>query len=220
MTSQDTTTDRLRRTLEAEILCGQLAPGDELDERRIAARFDVSRTPVRQALMQLDAAGLVAMRPRQTALVTALDARELAQMFEVLAALEALACELAARRISEDQLAELDQVNSDIAVVLEKGDVEAYIVLNMQFHGLIWAGAHNAHLSGELRALRLRLAPYRRWLIEKMHRMRRCHHEHLEIAVALRDGRSEEAASLMRRHVQDGDRFVDFLMVDRTPVRA
>lgn len=220
MTSQDTATDRLRRTIEEEILSGRLGPGDELDERRIAARFDVSRTPVRQVLMQLDAAGLVAMRPRQTALVTALDARQLAQMFEVLAALEALACELAARRISESQLVVLDGINADIATVVENGDAEAYIVLNMQFHEIIWAGAHNPHLSGELRTLRLRLAPYRRWLIEKMHRMRRCHCEHLEITAALKDGRSDDAAALMRRHVQDGDRFVDFLMVDTTPVHA
>ncbi len=220
MNSRNTATDRLRRAIEEEILSGRLRPGDELDERRIAARFDVSRTPVRQVLMQLDAAGLVAMRPRQTALVTSLDARQLAQMFEVLAALEALASELAARRITENQLTVLDRINSDVAKVVENGDTETYVVLNMEFHELIWAGAHNPHLSGELRSLRLRLAPYRRWLIEKMHRMRRSHGEHLEISAALHDGRSEDAAALMRRHVQDGDRFVDFLVVETIPVRS
>lgn len=220
MDSKGTMTDRLRAALEEDILAGRLRPGDELDERRIAARYEVSRTPVRQALLQLASAGLVAVRPRQTSVVSALDVRSLAQMFEVLAGLEALAAELAARRIAGAQLAVLEDIHRRIAEVCERGEVDAYARLNFRFHEAVWAAAHNEHLTDQLRALRLRLAPYRRWLIEKMDRMRQSHREHDELMAALRAGDAAAAAGLMRRHVQDGDRFIDFLMVDGAQTRT
>lgn len=212
MTDTKTMTDRLRAALEEEILAGRLQPGDELDERKIAARFEVSRTPVRQALTQLASVGLVAMRPRQTSVVSALDIKQLAQMFEVLASLEAIACDLAARRMGDADLSALEALHEKIARTVEDGDPDAYAVLNLEFHQAIWAGAHNTYLEAQLSTLRLRLAPYRRWLIEKMDRLRRSHREHADILAALRDGDGAAASALMARHVQDGDRFIDFLM--------
>ncbi|MCG8359901.1 MAG: GntR family transcriptional regulator, partial [Kiloniellales bacterium] len=81
--------DELRQDLEAEIFAGRLAPGQRLDESKLAARFGVSRTPVREALLQLASIGLVEMRPRQGAVVAAVTIRRLLQMFEVMAELEA-----------------------------------------------------------------------------------------------------------------------------------
>ena len=214
MTDSKTRAGNIRAALEEEILAGRLQPGDELDERKIAARFAVSRTPVRQALTQLASDGPVAMRPRQTSVVSALDIKQLAQMFEVLASLEAIACDLAARRMGDADLSALEDLHARIATTVEAGDPEAYAALNFDFHQAIWAGAHNAFLESQLSTLRLRLAPYRRWLIEKMDRLRRSHREHEDIIAALRDGDGAAAAALMARHVQDGDRFIDFLMLD------
>ncbi len=214
MSETGTMAHRLRMALEADILEGRLRPGDELDERGIAERFDVSRTPVKQALTLLASAGLVAMRPRQKSIVTPISVADLAQMFEVLAGLEALAAELAARRMSTAQLESLEALHEDIREVVASNDPGAYAALNARFHEQVWAGAHNPYLAEQLSGLRLRLAPYRRWLIEKMDRMRRSFREHEDLLHALREGDEAAASDAMRRHVQDGDRFVDFMMID------
>ena len=80
----------LRQRLEREIFSGALLPGERLDESGLARRFGVSRTPVREALLQLASAGLIEMRPRQGAVVAAITVQQLLQMFEVMADMEAL----------------------------------------------------------------------------------------------------------------------------------
>ena len=80
--------DDLYRRLEEEIFAGELAPGCRLDETKLAGRFGVSRTPVREALLQLASSGLIELRPRQGAVVAKITVQELLQMFEVMAELD------------------------------------------------------------------------------------------------------------------------------------
>lgn len=90
----------VRSALEKEIFAGLLAPASPLDEDAIARRFSVSRTPVREALLQLIEAGLVEKPSRQRAVVAPLDVRRLIQMFETLSELEAVCARFAVRRIT------------------------------------------------------------------------------------------------------------------------
>jgi DNA-binding GntR family transcriptional regulator len=184
----------------------------ELDERLIGSRFGVSRTPVREALRILASYGLVEMRPRRKALVSGLDMQRMAQMFEVLASLESLAAECAARRMSLTLQSELRSVHDQIGECLLEGDTEKYDELNLTFHKIIYRGAGNAYLEDQVGVLRQRLAPYRRWLLQKMKRVNLSHKEHGEILAAIIDGDSTTAAAKMRNHVRDDDRFLDFIM--------
>ena len=93
---------RLRDVIEEEITQGVFRPGDRLDELALARRYRVSRTPVREALLQLGASGLVVSRPRRGTIVAAHSAEEVVEMFEVMAELEGMAGRLAARRANDE----------------------------------------------------------------------------------------------------------------------
>ena len=93
----------LRDEIENSILSNEFLPGERLDETVLATRFGVSRTPVREALMQLDAIGLIEIRPRRGAVVIDPGPHRVYEMFEVMAELEGLAGSLAARRLDEDR---------------------------------------------------------------------------------------------------------------------
>ncbi len=87
---------RLRQTIEDEIVDGALRPGDRLDECQLAARFGVSRTPIREALLQLAVTGLIEVKPRRGAVVSIPEPARLIEMFETMAELEAACGRLAA----------------------------------------------------------------------------------------------------------------------------
>src|SRR5688500_16243064 len=88
--------DRLRDQLEQEIVTGILRPGERLDEQGLAARFGVSRTPIREALMQLASAGLVELQARRGAFVASMSLKDVLERFEVMATLEGMCGALAA----------------------------------------------------------------------------------------------------------------------------
>src|SRR6476646_10247845 len=97
--------DRLRESIEEEIATGTLIPGSRLDEAELAKRFNVSRTPIREALNLLLGEGLVEMRPHRGAVVARVSAERLIEMFEVMAELEAMCVQLATRRMSDEEFA-------------------------------------------------------------------------------------------------------------------
>lgn len=208
----DTMRGRLVTLLEEEILKGRLEPGAELDERNLAARFGVSRTPVRQALLQLAAGGLIELRPRQSAVVVALDPYRLTEMFETLAGLESLCAELAARRMTKAELEALEDVHAAIGTAASTSDTEAYAESNLAFHRLVFAASHNEYLAEQTGSLRSRLQPYRNWMVQKMNRMRLSHEEHGIVLEALRMGAAGEAADAMRRHVLGAEDITDMIL--------
>lgn len=204
--------DRLRRALESEIATGELAQGTRLDETSLAARFGVSRTPVREALTALASAGLVEARPRQGAVVAALPLDRLVQMFEVMAELEALCTRLAARRMTRDNREELEKALEACYEVADPDRPDDYYEANLRFHEAIYAGSHNAFLAEQTRTLRNRLQPYRRTQLTRPGRIATSLAEHVEIVKAINSGDAISAEAAMRRHVTiQGDTFADVL---------
>jgi DNA-binding GntR family transcriptional regulator len=208
----DTMRERLVGLLEDEILKGRIEPGAELDERNLATRFGVSRTPVRQALVQLAAGGLIELRSRQPAVVVALDPYRLTEMFETLAGLEAICAELAARRMTVEELRQLEEVHLAIGEAASAGDTETYADANLAFHRLIFAATHNGYLAEQTNSLRSRLQPYRNWMVQKMNRMRLSHEEHGVVLEALRTGNAVDAAEKMRHHVLGAENITDMIL--------
>eukprot|EP01030_Chromulinospumella_sphaerica_P033266 gene33266-34111_t len=93
----------LREEIEEMIAVGTLKPGQHLDETELAARFGVSRTPIRETLIQLASMGLVVIRPRRGAIVAELGPQQLVEMFEMMSELEATCGRLAARRMTREE---------------------------------------------------------------------------------------------------------------------
>lgn len=208
----DTMRERLVAVLEDEILKGTIEPGAELDERNLATRFGVSRTPVRQALLRLAAGGLIELRPRQPAVVVALDPYRLTEMFETLAGLESLCAELAARRMTAEEIRRLEEVHAVIGEAASGGDTETYADSNLAFHRLVFAASHNEYLADQTNSLRSRLQPYRKWMVQKMNRMRLSHEEHGLVLEALRTGNAADAAEKMRSHVLGAENITDMIL--------
>src|SRR2546423_228451 len=112
-----TRAEELRLQLADEIVRGQLAPGAPLDETDIARRFSVSRTPVREALRQLAASGLIEARAHRGAVVARPTLERLTEMFEAMAELEALCAGLAAERMPAAERARLEAIHQGMRVL-------------------------------------------------------------------------------------------------------
>ena len=191
----------LIRILEDEILNNILKPGDRLDEVTLARRFEVSRTPVREALQHLASSGLLNIRKNQGATVRRLTTGELVEMFQVMAEFEGLSARLSARRMTAAECAELRRRNDDCAALAEAGDHEGFFVANNLFHEVIFRGSRNDFLQAESRKLRNRVNVYRRHITFQPRRMPRTVVEHARIVDAIEAGDEEAAHRLMREHV-------------------
>lgn len=204
---------RLKAALEDAILSGEFAPGDRLDEGQLAARFGVSRTPIREALLQLGAEGLIELRPRRGAVVSAVSPQKLLEMFETMAELEAACGRFAARRMTpEDEAAILDAHGRCIDAA-GRGDTEAYYEDNRDFHEAIYKASRNAFLSEQAHALHKRLSPYRRIQLRARQRLAQSLKEHQGIVDALSAGDGDLAATRLREHVViQGERFTDIVL--------
>ncbi|RJL18899.1 GntR family transcriptional regulator [Paracoccus siganidrum] len=203
---------RIRNALENAIVRGVYAPGARLDPEALEREFDCSRTPIREALHQLEASGLVRVFPKRGTFVTEWSAEELAERFEVMAEIEATCGRLAARRILESELLALEEAHDACRRHAEAGDVEGYYTCNSDFHHCIYRATHNAFLEKEASRLHAMLQPYRRMQLQVRNRMARSFSEHDAVVAAIRAGDAEGAATTLREHViVQGDRFHDLV---------
>ena len=203
---------RLRDALENDILNGHRAPGERLDPEALGQEFNVSRTPVREAIQQLVASGLVIVQPKKGTFVAQVGIDRLIEMFEVMAELEGMCGRLAARRISPQELAELQGALERCEQAALDGDTDEYYYENEAFHNCIYAASHNAFLADEARQLKMRLKPYRRLQLKVRHRMQSSLEEHRHIVAAIEAGDTEAAELTLRSHVLvQGERFSDLV---------
>jgi DNA-binding GntR family transcriptional regulator len=209
-------TARVRKALENDILHGRYPPGSRIDPEALAREFECSRTPIREALQQLEASGLVQVLPKRGTFVSEWTGEELAERFEVMAEIEAMCARLAARRITDSELAELEEVHEACRRLADAGDVDGYYFRNSDFHGCIYHATHNAFLEQEAARLHAMLQPYRRMQLRVRNRMLRSFAEHDAVVDAIRSGDDTAAEAAMRSHViVQGDRFHDLLAAIR-----
>ncbi len=207
--------DFVVRELEELIANGQLAPGERLDERVLAERFKVSRTPVREALNRLASTGLVVNRGRQGAFVSAISVAELFQTFEAMSELEGLCAKLTAQRITEEEREQLRR----FVVSFDFGDrpppIDRYMQMNEQFHRMVYRGSHNPVLEDLANQIHRRVKSYRRYTLLANGRIKASAAEHHATADAICRGDAQKAYEAMQYHVDirrlDHADFVTFL---------
>ncbi|MDH2312047.1 GntR family transcriptional regulator [Methylobacterium brachiatum] len=203
---------RLRQRIEDEIVSGELALGSRLDENQLAARFGVSRTPIREALLQLAATGLVQAKPRRGAIVSAPEPHLLLAMFEAMAEMEAACGRLAARRLVPEDSEALQAALAGCKVAMAQEDTESYYAENYVFHTVVYRASRNAFLAEQALSLHRRLAPYRRLQLRVRQRLPQSLAEHEAIVAAIVAGDEIRAAEALRSHViVQGDRFTDLV---------
>lgn len=200
--------DVIADALEGLIFDGTFVDGDRLDEVQLASRFDVSRTPIREALLRLAQSGLVVQIPRRGVFVRQPGPVELIEMFEVMAELEAVSARLAASRISEKALADLHKANERCKLAVDAQDADGYYRENERFHAILYRQSGNGFLEQECLRLQRRLQPFRRVQLRVRGRMRQSMAEHEAIVSAIEEGDGDKAADAIRRHVSvQGEKF-------------
>lgn len=205
-------TAAVKKQLETEIHDGTLLPGDALDELGLSKRFEVSRTPVREALLQLSAQGLVKIVPRSGIYVARLSIPELLAMFELLAELESVCAKLATRRMSAAEVARLQSAHECAARCCEALDSDAYARANAQFHSVLYDGCHNLFLKRQIVSIRRRTQVYRQNLFARTARIAVSHADHEKVVDAIVRGDAESAAQHMLEHISIGGKdFAEFV---------
>lgn len=206
---QGTQSNQLAQQLEEMIFSGQLCPGEKLDETSIAAKFGVSRTPVREAIQRLVATGMVQVRRRKGTIVTQLTMPRLIGMIEMMAELDIMAARLAARRATQEE-------RDAIGAILEAArsavdDQHAYTRLNREFHWALYAATHNRYMEEvALRTWKV-LQPYRNFRLDQHARRRESSAQHQAIFDAIRASDGDLAAQKMASHVRIGAVIADFV---------
>lgn len=191
------------RLLE-EIASGQLPPGTRLREVELAGRLGISRTPVRDAIRQLEADGLVVHVPRAGATIRTLDYTEVMELYEMRAVLEGTAARLAARAASDVEIAELESLNEELAAA--EGDARRSYLLNKQFHRTLLDAARNRYLTRSVNSLEKTLLILGPSTLSETDRAREAVAEHAAVLEALRAHDGAGAEDLMRRHIEAAHR--------------
>lgn len=196
-----TRAEELRLQLADEIVRGAIEPGCALDEETLARRFNVSRTPVREAIRLLAASGLVEVRAHRAAVVAQPSEQQLIGMFEAMADLEALCAGYAAERMTSVERGALENIHEKLRVMIQSGDPQSYHEVNEAFHASIYAGAHNDYLAEITLATRARVQPFRRAQFRNLGRLSKSHFEHDRVVQAILRGERMIAASAMYAHI-------------------
>ncbi|WP_105373223.1 GntR family transcriptional regulator [Neorhizobium huautlense] len=195
---EDTIASRISRVLADRIVRGELSPGARLRQDHIAEEFQTSHVPVREAFRRLEAQGLAISEPRRGVRVASFDLAEVREVAEMRAVLEVLALRHAARHLTPAILDEAEEAarEGDAAA-----DVHAWEEANRRFHRLILTPCGMKRLLASIDDLHAASA---RFLFSAWQSgwEKRTDHDHRAILTALRQGRSEEAAAILQKHVQ------------------
>lgn len=202
----------LVENLRDEIVRGDFAPGQYLRLEEIAARFDVSTMPVREALRDLEAEGLVTIFPHRGAIVTQLSADELQDIYDIRVTLEEMATRLAVPLMTKATLSELTSLVEQMENHVD--DIAMQVKLNHQFHLALYAASDRRHLCELNRMLRYRVQHYLHLFtveVEAGH-LPRTQEEHRAILAACERGDAALAATIMHDHVaQVGRAIVEYV---------
>jgi DNA-binding GntR family transcriptional regulator len=182
--------EQVAQRLRQMLVEGRIAPGAKLNERELSELLHVSRTPLREAIKMLAAEGLVELLPNRGAIAVSLTEADILDTFEVMAGLEGLAGELAAQRITPQELAEIQAMQFEMMAAYTRRDLSGYYTLNARIHDAISAAARNPVLDTVYRQVNARLQALRFRSNQDGEKWKRAVQEHEKMieALAAHDG--------------------------------
>lgn len=205
-------------SLREAIINGHLKPGERLMEIQLAEEMGVSRTPVREAIRKLELEGFVVMVPRKGAYVAGVSIKDIADVFEIRAALEGLAAGLAAERITDTELEALERSLVKVAEASEAGDLEQLINMDTDFHDILYKASRNERLVQIVSNLREQIQRFRSTSLSHPGRMKLALEEHKKIVEAISDRDVELARDLAREHIENAENsMIDVMRKNDNP---
>lgn len=191
--------------LREAIIDATLPPGERLMEVQLAEELGVSRTPVREAIRKLELEGFVVMIPRKGAYVAGISLKDVADVFEIRAALEGLASGLAAERITEEELEELERLLVRKAEVIEENDLEQLVEVDTMFHDVLYKASRNEKLVQIINNLREQIQRFRTTSLAYPGRMKVALEEHKKIVEAISERNIALAQALAQEHIESAE---------------
>lgn len=202
MSRRSSLADQAYEELRAAIATERLPPGSTVVEADLAESLGVSRTPVRETLRRLELEGYLERDPGGKLVVHALTREELAELFAVRELLEGYATRLAADRISDAELATMDDLLRADLHALRQRDVDRLARINEELHGLVVEASRNRTLSQIVESIRGRFHGLSAFAVGRTGDQKRFVQEHAEMVRLLRSGDGEAAEELVREHLR------------------
>lgn len=180
---------------------GEIPPGAKLNERELCEVLHISRTPLREAIKMLAAEGLVELLPNRGSVAVALDEDDVRHTFEVMAGLEAMSGQLAAERITDAELAEIEALHFEMMAAYTRRDLSAYYRLNAAIHRAINAAARNPVLTATYTQVNARLQALRFRSNQDGEKWQRAVQEHEAMVTALKARDGAALARVLTQHL-------------------
>lgn len=199
-------------TLREAIINGVLKPGERLMEIQLAEELGVSRTPVREAIRKLELEGFVIMIPRRGTYVADLSIKDINEVFEVRTALDVLAAGLAAERITDEELEQMERLLVHIGEYIEKEDMDKIVEADSQFHDILYRASRNDRLVQIINNLREQLTRFRSISMSYPGRLKNTLEEHSRLVEALAMRDVHLAEKLSTEHMENSEQtlLLDF----------
>ena len=194
---------KVYRALKTEIIKGSLKPGTKLSEGKIAKQLGVSRTPIRETLMQLAAEGFVKMNPNQAVVVSNASLEDVQEVLQIRGVLEGLAARLATKIVNEEEIKELEKYQKQMEYYTNKDDALAFSEMDAEFHELILNICGNNRLIRIRKNLSEQAHRYRIRSLSVPGRLKYSLKEHQEIIEALKRKDAEQADRLSQKHIEN-----------------
>lgn len=192
-------------TLREAIRSGVLKPGERLMEIQLSDELGVSRTPVREAMRELELEGYVIMLPRRGTYVANISIRDINEVFEIRTTLDALASGLAAERITEEELEQLERLLVSIGENIEKRNMKKVVEDDMEFHDLLYKASRNQRLVSIISNLREQMTRFRSMSMSYPGRLKKTLKEHSRLVEAIAQRDVELAQKLAVEHMENSE---------------
>lgn len=215
-------TSAVAEKLRDKIVRGELQEGEQLRQDAIANEFQVSRIPVREALRQLEAEGLITIILHRGAVVSSLSPTDILEVFQMRALLEAEVLRTSIPNLREEHFRAAEKIlrRYDEALWSEEG-VASWGRLNWEFHSTLYAGAERPQFMSVIRTLNYKGERYIRLQLYLTREMERAKHEHRMLLNLCRERNVEAAVDLVKRHIIfAGESLRDFVVQHRQEQQA
>lgn len=215
MPEEKTQREVIAEALREEIVHGVIPPRTRLHEVEISERFKTSRTPVREALRQLESEGFIAIRPRRGAVVTPVTSQDVEEFYELKSVLEGYAARKATDRLTDEQINRMERLNEKLDALRQEGDLLAMVEVHNRFHEVFTQACGNERISNLLKGL---VKEYQRLRISLSHTdaIQDSIAQHREIVAAFRARDPELVEELVRKNSLAGS----MALIDRLKLRT
>ncbi len=194
--------------LKSAIIRGDMPPGNRLVESRLAEALGISRTPVREAIHKLEREGLIQKLPRGGFSVSNLTHEEIEETFGIRSVLESYAARLAAIKHQRQELEPLEEKIEEFQYHLNRGEMEALLKINTEFHGLLYAMSRSPKLIKLINDLQDQIYRFRRIILKIETMAKTSNDDHRQMLSAMKKRDADGVETLVKQHILRGQKIV------------